>query len=252
MRNISIIVFILILNSCNNSSEEKATLKPTISKTEITTKQFPKLDSARYNVGFLIMNGTFNTELTAPYDIFQHTIFRKNIKAMNVFTIADTEKPITTFEGLKLIPDFNYLKDSLPNIDILVIPSAEHHLDSDLENELMINFVKNTAKNALFVTSHCDGAFVLAKAGLLNQVVSTTFPSDIDQMRTMFPKLDIRKEVLFVHDGKYITSAGGAKSFEAALYLCEYLYGKEITNDLAEGLVINWDLNEVPHLIIKE
>ena len=251
MRNILIIVFILVLNSCNNSSEEKPILKPIVVNPETTTKQFPKLDSTRYNVGFLIMNGTFNTELTAPYDIFQHTIFRKNIKAMNVFTIADTDNPIITFEGLKLIPDFNYLKDNLPNIDILVVPSAEHHLDSDLENELMINFVKNTAKDAMFVTSHCDGAFVLAKAGLLDQVVSTTFPSDIDQMRTMFPKLDIRKEVLFVHDGKYITSAGGAKSFEAALYLCQYLYGKDIANELAGGLVINWDLNTVPHLVIE-
>ena len=55
---------------------------------------------------------------------------------------------------------------------------------------------------------------------------------------------------LFVHDAKYITSAGGAKSFEAALYLCEYLYGKEIAKSLAKGLVIDWDVNTVPHLII--
>jgi len=70
-------------------------------------------------------------------------------------------------------------------------------------------------------------------------------------MRDMFPALDIRKEVLFVHDGKYITSAGGAKSFEAALYLCEYLYGSEIARSLAGGLVIDWKLEEVPHLVIS-
>ena len=67
----------------------------------------------------------------------------------------------------------------------------------------------------------------------------------------MFTDLDIRKKVLFVHDGKYITSAGGAKSFEAALYLCEYLYGKKIAQQLAGGLVIDWKLEEVPHLIVK-
>jgi transcriptional regulator GlxA family with amidase domain len=57
--------------------------------------------------------------------------------------------------------------------------------------------------------------------------------------------------VLFVHDGKYITSAGGAKSFEAALYLCEFLYGKEVAQRLAGGLVIDWDVDKVPHLIIE-
>ena len=198
------------------------------------------------------MDGTFNTELTAPFDIFQHTIFRKGIKQMNVFTVANTDAAITTFEGMRILPDFNYLKDSLPQIDILVVPSAEHHLDSDLEDIAMLDFVKRVDKEATFITSHCDGAFVLAKAGVLKDKVSTTFPSDIDQMRTTFPTLDIRKDVLFVHDGKYITSAGGAKSFEAALYLCEYLYGKEIAQTLAGGLVIDWDVDKVPHLIVKK
>ncbi|WP_255513250.1 DJ-1/PfpI family protein [Lutibacter sp. Hel_I_33_5] len=215
-------------------------------------KVFPKLKKDRYNVAFLIMDGTYNTELTAPYDIFQHTIFRKGIKPMNVFTVANTDKAITSFEGMRILPDFNYLKDSLPKIDILVVPSAEHHLDTDLEDEKLIAFVQKVDKEAQYITSHCDGAFVLAKAGILDGKVSTTFPSDIDKMRIMFPDLDIRKEVLFVHDGKYITSAGGAKSFEAALYLCEYLYGPEIARSLAGGLVIDWDLEKVPHFIIND
>ncbi|MCH2194680.1 DJ-1/PfpI family protein [Kordia sp.] len=214
-------------------------------------KQFPKLEPNRYNVGFLIMDGVYNTELTAPFDIFQHTIFRENIKAMNVFTVANTDAPVRTFEGMRILPDFNYLKDEMPKIDILVVPSAEHHLDTDLEDEKMIAFVQKVDKEATFITSHCDGAFVLAKAGLLDNVASTTFPSDILKMREMFPKLDIRDNTLFVHDGKYITSAGGAKSFEAALYLCEHLYGKKIAESLAGGLVIDWTLDGYPHTIVE-
>lgn len=204
-----------------------------------------------YNVAFLIMEGTYNTEFTAPYDIFQHTRFRKNIKAMNTFTVAKTHEPVTTFEGLRILPDFDYTQDSLPPIDILVVPSAEHHLDSDLEDTVMLDFVRKVGREATYVTSHCDGAFVLAKAGLLDGVVSTTFPSDINTYRNMFPQLSVKDSVLFVHDGKYITSAGGAKSFEAALYLSEVLYGEEIARSLAEGLVIDWDLDKVPHLIVR-
>lgn len=204
----------------------------------------------RYNVGFLIMDGVYNTELTAPYDIFQHTIFRDSIKAMNTFLVADKYTPVTSFEGMRILPDYNYLKDKIPHIDILVVPSAEHHLDTDLENTAMIDWVKKVSDQAQFVTSHCDGAFVLAKAGLLNNSASTTFPSDIDTYKEMFPTLDVRKDVIFVHDGKFITSAGGAKSFEAALYLCELLYGKKVAQRLAGGLVIDWDLTQVPHIII--
>lgn len=202
----------------------------------------------RYNVAFLIMDGTFNTELTAPFDIFHHTIFRDSIKPMNVFMVANTNEPITTFEGIRLLPDFNYIKDEMPKIDILVVPSAENHTGTDLQDSVMIDWVKNVSKEALYVTSHCDGAFVLAKAGLLDGIESTTFPGDIDAYRKMFPELTIHEDVLFVHDGKFITSAGGAKSFEAALYLCEVMYGKEKTDQLAQGLVIDWDLSQVPYI----
>ncbi len=251
MKNIFYVIAVVFLLGCNTSDKKNTLNDEMLIQVQHNNKQFPKLEANRYNVAFLIMDGTYNTELTAPYDIFQHTIFRDSIKAMNVFTVANTDDAITTFEGMRILPDFNYVKDSLPKIDILVVPSAEHHLDSDLEDETMLNFVIQVDKDALFVTSHCDGAFVLAKAGLLDQSVSTTFPSDIDKMREMFPSLDIRKDVLFVHDGKYITSSGGAKSFEAALYLCELLYGNTIAKNLASGLVIDWKLENVPHVVIK-
>jgi transcriptional regulator GlxA family with amidase domain len=237
MKNFLLLVFIFSLTSGCIKKDNHLNPSGTVLKREI------KLNPDYYNVAFLIMDGTYNTEFTAPYDIYQHTRFRNGIKAMNTFTVANTLEPITTFEGLRILPDFNYLRDSLPAIDILVIPSAEHHLDSDLKDTAMLNFVKRVNRNALFMTSHCDGAFVLAKAGLLDRVASTTFPSDIGKYKQMFPHLNVKDSVLFVHDGKYITSAGGAKSFEASLYLCEYLYGKETAKSLAKGLVIDWDVN---------
>jgi len=248
MKKIVVLLCLTIVFSCKSNEEKQIETWNERVETAREEKQFPKLESNRYNVAFLIMDGTYNTELTAPFDIFQHTIFREGIKAMNVFTVANTDDAITTFEGMRILPDYNYIKDVLPKIDILVVPSAEHHLDTDLDDEALINFVKKVDQDAQFVTSHCDGAFVLAKAGVLDNVVSTTFPSDIDKMRTMFPNLDIRKDVLFVHDGKYITSAGGAKSFEAALYLVEHLYGKDIAESIAGGLVIDWNVDTVPHI----
>jgi len=242
MKKIFSLVLILALVGCT----EKVKTNENISVTE---RYYPDLQPNRYNVAFLIMNGTYNTEYTAPYDIFQHTQYRDGIKAMNTFTVANTLEPITTFEGIRILPDYDYTKDSLPKIDILVVPSAEHHLDSDLQDTVMINFVKKIDATAQFMTSHCDGAFVLAKAGLLNNVISTTFPSDIETYKKMFPELEVKDSVLFVHDGKYITSAGGAKSFEAALYLCELLYGKEIADSIAKGLVIDWNLEAVPKVI---
>lgn len=242
MKKLTTILLILSLSACTEA--------PNSSNSDVLQVPLRKLDlpTGRLNAAFLVMDGVFNTELTAPYDIFQHTIFRDSIQPMNTFLVAKTLEPVTTFEGIRLLPDFSYLTDELPQIDILIVPSAEHHLDTDLEDAAMLDFVKKAAVQARFVTSHCDGAFVLAKAGLLDSVASTTFPSDIAAYRQMFPQLDVREDVLFVHDGKFITSAGGAKSFEAALYLCEQLYGAEVARRLAKGLVIDWNLEMVPHV----
>jgi transcriptional regulator GlxA family with amidase domain len=197
------------------------------------------------------MDGVYNTELTAPYDIFQHTVYRDNIKAMNTFLVAESLDPVTTFEGITILPHFSFMDEEMPNIDILVVPSAAHHLDTDLENKALIEWVAQVGTKALYVTSHCDGAFILAKAGLLEGHACTTFPSDTGRLLEMFPSLDVRSNTLFVHDDRFITSAGGAKSFEAALYLTELLYGAEITRDIAQGLVIDWDVNTVPHIVIE-
>ncbi|MEM8889083.1 MAG: DJ-1/PfpI family protein [Bacteroidota bacterium] len=198
-----------------------------------------------WNVGFLIMEGVYNTELTAPMDIFQHTIFHTD-PGMKVFTIAKSLDPIKSFEGLVITPDYSYTSGEYPNIDILVVPSAEHHLDTDLEDEEMIRFVSETGAKTQYNMSLCDGAFVLAKAGLLDGLESTTFPSDIDRYKEMFPQLSVHRDVIFVHDKNAITGAGGAKSFEPALYLCELLYGKKAADGIARGLVIDWEVGEVP------
>jgi transcriptional regulator GlxA family with amidase domain len=210
-----------------------------------TTKEVFKTDNAptqQLNVAFLAINGVYNSELMAPFDIFQHTIFHTEF-GMKTFIVAPTKEVITTFEGIRILPDYDF--EDVPNIDVLVVPSAENNMGSDLEDERLINFVKEKGASAQFIMSLCDGAFILAKAGLLEGVKCTTFPSDISKFRTTFPQLDVYENVSFVHDGKAITSSGGAKSYDPALYLVEYLYGKKAADGVAAGLVIDWNVGSI-------
>ncbi len=198
------------------------------------------------NVGILAINGVYNSELMAPYDIFQHTIFHTH-KGMKVFIVSPTKEAIRTFEGIRLLPDYDF--DDVPEIDVLVVPSAEHNMDTDLEDETLISFVREKGTEAKYIMSLCDGAFILAQAGLLDGLKTTTFPTDIDRFKETFPHLDVHKDVSFVHDGKAITSAGGAKSYDPALYLVEYLYGEKAAEGVGKGLVIDWKLEEIDFVI---
>jgi transcriptional regulator GlxA family with amidase domain len=207
----------------------------------------PILPTQQLNAAFLIVDGVYNSELIAPMDVLQHTIFHTE-KGIKVFTVSNKKDVITTFEGLHIIPDYSFESDSLPSIDILIVPSAQHSMDSDLDNEKLIEFVKNTGKQASYVLSLCDGAFVLAKAGLLDMHECTTFPGDIEKFKLAYPQLSVHESVSFVHDRKMITSSGGAKSYDPALYLVELLYGKSAADGIGKGLVIDWDLSAIKHI----
>ena len=187
--------------------------------------------------GFLIVDGVYNSELMAPYDILQHTIFHVQ-PGIEVFTVSPDGEPVETFEGLTVGAHYSF--ETAPPIDILIIPSAEGSMDADLEDEEMMAWVARVGAEASYIMSLCDGSFVLAAAGLLEGLAVTTFPGDQDRFAETFPHLDLRREISFVHDGVAMTSQGGARSYDVALYLVDHLYGTRIATGVARGLVIPW------------
>lgn len=206
---------------------------------------FPLDPSQKLQVGIVVVDGVYNTELTAPMDMFQHTIFHHEL-GMQVFLVGPSKAPVTSFEGLRILPDYSF--DDAPEIDILVVPSAAGSMDSDLQDARLMDFVKLRGQAAEVVLSLCDGAFVLAGAGLLDGRQATTFPADIDAMQAAFPAVSLRRGVSFVRDGKFVTSVGGEPSFEAALFICQRLYGPFAARGIAGGLVIDWDLSKLQYL----
>lgn len=187
--------------------------------------------------GILVVNGVYNTELAAPFDVLQHTRFHTQ-PGMEVFTVSPDGKPITTFEGLKLTPDYAFA--NAPAIDILVVPSTRGSMDADLQNQPLIDWVRKTGSQARNVLSLCDGAFVLARAGLLQGIPVTTFPDDYGRFSQQFPDIDLRINVSFVDAGKVITSQGGARSYEAAMHLVDRLYGRQVAAGIGKGLLVPW------------
>ena len=188
-------------------------------------------------VGFLVLDKVYNSELMAPYDVFHHTVFHVK-PGMKVFTVSLDGKTVTTFEGIRLETDYSIA--NAPQIDVLVIPSAEHNMDSDLKNETLKKWVTKTTGSAKYVVTLCDGAFILANTGLLNGKNATTFPTDVQKFKERFPSVKTLENYSFVQDGKYLTSQGGAKSYDVAMYLVDQIYGEKVAVGVGKGLVLPW------------
>ncbi len=210
------------------------------SQTQTEASELLELPANRpLRAAFLLVNGVYNTELVAPYDVLQHTVYHTAPRpGIEVFTVSPDGEAVTTAEGLRILPHHSF--ETAPPVDILVVPSAEHSRDSDRQNERLIRWVRATGSRARFVMSLCWGAFILAQAGLLDGHAATTFPSDYQRFVEAFPHLDLRVNVSFVHDGRLLTSEGGARSYDAAMYLVDLLYGEEVARRIGRGLLIPW------------
>ncbi|MEL6617046.1 MAG: DJ-1/PfpI family protein, partial [Bacteroidota bacterium] len=187
-------------------------------------------------------------ELMAPYDVLHHTLFRDSLDYIEPFVVSPDGEPVTTFEGLEVAAHHSFA--TAPEADILVIPSTVGSMDRDLKDDAYMAYVREAVDRAEWVLTVCDGAFPLAATGVLDGRVATTFPGDRERFAEQFPEVDVRDDVRLVVDGKYLTSVGGAMSYEPAFWLVEHLWGPERVAGNARGLVWDWDSGTLPHLVV--
>jgi transcriptional regulator GlxA family with amidase domain len=88
------------------------------------------------------------------------------------------------------------------------------------------------------LVSICTGAFVLAAAGLLDGRPATTHWQAAEEFRSLFPKVDLDPDVLFVDDGDILTSAGAAAGIDVFLHLLRKDHGSEVANVAARRCVV--------------
>lgn len=233
-----LLLALLTLSACGESPSAPIVEPPTP----------PKPNEQSRTAAFLVVDGVYNSELMAPYDVLHHSIFRDSLDYILPFVVSPDGNPVETFEGLTVSAHYSF--ENAPPVNILIIPSAEGSMSSDLGNERLINWIRETATTADWVITVCDGAFTLAATGLLDGRTATTFPSDRDALAEMFPEIDVGYDERIVVDGKFITSVGGAMSYEPALYLVEHIYGPEHARLTAEGLVWPWNVEAVPLFVV--
>ena len=88
------------------------------------------------------------------------------------------------------------------------------------------------------ITSVCTGAFLLARAGLLDGRRATTHWAYADALERQFPGVHVDPEPIYVRDGSVVTSAGVTAGIDLALALVEEDIGREAALDVARHLVV--------------
>ena len=178
----------------------------------------------------LALDGVYPFELGIPSRIFGAADDR-----YEVLTCTVDGGPVRT------IADFSVTVDHGPEIletaDTVVVASvATSHIPTGLPAEVADALAR--IRPEARIVSICTAAFVLAAAGLLDGRRATTHWQVVDRFRAEYPQVDLDPDVLFVHDGRILTSAGAASGVDVCLHIVRTDHGSELANTVARRCVV--------------
>ncbi len=194
------------------------------------------MEQARSSVYFYIPDQVTILDLTGVVQVFEEArCLGFNYDLMFV----SNESSIRSSSGLELSSLIDFRETNPTKDDIVIISGFSTHLiDQFNEEHCFFDWLKSANVNQATICSICTGAFLLAKSGLLNHKACTTHWDFVEKMRTDFPLIKTQDNTLFTKSGNIYTSAGVATGIDLALYLIEERHGKQISTQIAKGLVV--------------
>jgi transcriptional regulator GlxA family with amidase domain len=194
------------------------------------------------NVGIYIYDDVEVLDFAGPFEVFSTA---SRVKAriepglddlFNVFTIGEKMTTIYARGGLQIMP--KYQISDHPEINLFIIPGGI--IDDELGKDHLISWIVASSDIADITASVCTGAFLLAKAGLLESKVATTHWEDINDFRSMFPNIKIKKDVRWVDEGHIVTAAGISAGIDMSLHIVSRFSDKDLAMLTARQMEFNW------------
>lgn len=152
---------------------------------------------------------------------------------LHVLSITSS-KIIKTSSGLPIICEGTVKSIDYEVDTVLVAGNAPE----DIVIQETLNWLSQHANTIRRVGSICAGAFILAKAGILNGKRATTHWRVCEKLAKCYPEVKVESDPIFVKDGNVYTSAGISTGMDLALAMVEEDYGRDIALAVARQLVL--------------
>lgn len=231
MKTPLVLLLVVLLCSCNNNKSknsangEESENQSTTIQSDTLTKHLKPFQENLPTIGLLMYNGVLQSEVVATSDVFAKPT-ADGEQLFNVITIAETENPITTEEGMHFIPDYTF--DNCPKLTALFVPSA-YDMYAQVHNEKIVEFIKRKNEETQYTVSNCAGAQLIGKSGIADGKKIVTWIGGGEQLQKDYPNLKVQNDslVTFVKDGKFYSSNGNLASYISALNLLETMTSNE-------------------------
>ncbi|HXU04643.1 MAG TPA: DJ-1/PfpI family protein [Polyangia bacterium] len=181
-------------------------------------------------------------DFAAPFEVFS-TASRVHARTaggaaprFDVSLIADRPRTVRARGGFPVVCGRSIADH--PPLDVLIVPGGV--VTAELERPDVIAWIAAQARSAGIMASVCTGAFLLARAGLLDGRRVTTHWEDIADLRRMFPALKVEEGPRWIDEGPIVTSAGISAGIDMSLHLVGRLAGEELALRTARQMDYDW------------
>ena len=169
-----------------------------------------------FKVVMLLFPNLTQLDLTGPHEVF------KRVRGIEVVTVWKDRRPVKCATGLMLVPDQTMAE--CRQADLLCVPGGPGHLDLMHDSETL-DWIREVAGGAQFVTSVCTGALVLGAAGLLRGYRATTHWGSMEAL-PMLEAIPVSERVVW--DRNLVTGGGVTAGIDFGLQIIARLWGDEV------------------------
>ena len=125
------------------------------------------------NVVMLMYPDMTQLDLTGPLEVFSR------FKELTLHLAWKSLEAVRDISGLRLLPTTTL--EDCPPADILFVPGGPGQI-ALMDDAVVLEFLRNQAVGAAYITSVCTGSLVLAAAGLLTGHRATCHWLSLDQL----------------------------------------------------------------------
>ncbi len=156
-------------------------------------------------------------------------------------TIAATRGEVASNQGPKTVAEYGYA--DTPRLDYLLVPGGSGAIPLE-RDAATLNWLRAQVGRTKIIMSVCNGASLLAAAGILDGRPATTNKMAFASSTAPGPKVKWVKQARWVDDGDVVSSSGVSAGMDMTLAVVERLYGRPVSEWLA--LVTEYDPHRDP------
>jgi transcriptional regulator GlxA family with amidase domain len=167
-------------------------------------------------VGILLFDEVEVLDFAGPFEVFSLAEVEGG-KAYECFTVSQRGGLTRARNGLKV--EASHTFDDCPDLDLLIVPGGYGAEKIEVDNPVLLDWLRLQSAKVGILASICTGAFLLAKAGIVGKERVTTHWMDLDELQRQYPDLKVIRDVKFIDNGKIMTSAGISAGIELSLHI---------------------------------